>query len=223
METFVNPLPGMSIFKILGFDFPAHRDYHAKDCPPNLNPPRGGPEAPGVEDIYGRLGYPPREQGFPLIREALPGPEDPGISPFHDQIVDMGREWLIFHTGRLSGSFVQYLVQSNHKSRIKMHAHPLDNDNPTVLLFDLEIPLVASESKLPNTWFWLDPNTRSELLCTAKADIRKDWNGMVPGIYKLVVNWEFWDYKDAQKKVRMPMSGFCSAISFEICIANTPL
>lgn len=212
MDTFVNPLPGMSIFKILGFDFPAHRDYHATGCPSNLNPPKGGPEAPGVEDIYGPLGYPRREQGFPLMREAVPEAEDPR---YHDQIVDKDREWLIFHTGRLSGSFVQYLIQSNHKSKIKIHAHPLDNDNPTVLLFELEIPLVPG-ANAPNTWFWLNPDTRSELLCTIRTAIPKDWNGMVPGIYKLVVNWEFWDYKDAQTKVRMPMSGFCSAISFEL-------
>jgi len=220
MDTFVNPLPGMSIFKILGFDFPAHPDYHAKDCPPNLNPPRGGPEAPGVEDIYGRLGYPRREQGFPLIREAVPEGEDPKIEPCHDQIVDKDREWLIFHTARLSGSFVEYIVQSNHKSRIKIHAHPLDSDNPTVQLYDREITLEATAGQAPNTWFWLHTN---ELLCTVRAAIPKDWNGMVPGIYRLVVNWEFWKYKDTKTKVRMPMSGFCSAISFELTPGTSDL
>jgi len=210
-RTFVNPLPGIKIHKILGFDFPAHPYYHAIDCPSNLN----SAIEPEKHDVYGRLGYPPREQGFPLMRENIIEPITTKLLPYHDQIVDRDREANIFHTGRLSGSFVQYIVQPNHKSRVKMHIRPLDHDGPVVTLYDLEVPLVAG-GNIADTWFWLDSNTRNELIYTANAVISKGWHGMKPGIYKLIVHWEFWDYKDQKNKTRMPMSGFCDAISFEL-------
>lgn len=216
MSTFVNPLPGTPIFKWIGFDFPADTRYRAKGCLPNLNPKKG-PEAPMVEDVYGRLGYPPMEQGFPIMREhPYPEEEDPKLWPFHDQIIDRDREACIWHTGRLSGSFAKYIVQSDHKSLIKMHANPIDHSGPIVPLYNEEKELVP-QTPLPDQWFWLDPKTESELLYTARAIIGKDtYRKMEPGIYTLVVNWEFLDYKKGGPPATMPMSGFCDEITFKL-------
>jgi len=216
MKTFVNPLPGTPIFKWLSFDFPADRRYHAPVCClPNLNPGQG-PEAPGHEDIYGKLGFPPKEQGFPIMREyPYPEEEDPRIWPLHDQILDRDRGACICHTGRLSGSFVKYIVQSDHKSRVKIQAKPLDHVGPIEVLYNEERELVP-QSPACDVWFWLEPKTESELLYSARALITTWPRTMIPGLYELIVHWEFWDYKKRGKPDRMPISGFCTELSFEL-------
>lgn len=223
MHTFVNPVPGIPIWKWLCFDYPV--DYRTPQCLPNLQP-KFGPEVPAIEDIYGKIGVPAKSQGFPIMREyPYPEQEDPNIQPMHDQIIDIDRAAVIDHTGRLSGSFVRYLVQDNHKSLVKMYVDPLTNGGNPMLLWDSGyVPLVPG-SKAPNRWYWNDPNTRQELIFTAHAQIEKSrWQtlNLKPGIYKLIINWEFWDFKQNSKE-RMPMSGFCEALTFELSDATANL
>jgi len=80
-------------------------------------------------------------------------------------------------------------------------------------------------TKGPNVWYWENPATRKELIFTAHAVIlRNRWRelGMKPGIYKLVINWEFWDIEGGRKE-RMPISGFDESMSFELSDATVDL
>ncbi len=216
MHTFVNPLPGIPVFKWLCFDYPL--GYRTRKCLPNIDL-KYSSDKPVVEEIYGQLGVPARAQGHPCMREyPFPEAEDPYIRPYHDQIVDVDRATVFDHTGRLSGSFARYLVQANHKTIVRMHVVPLTDSGEPAEIWNSGYVDLMPQAEGPNVWYWHDSNTRKELIFTAHAIVEPGkWAGLNldPGIYKLVINWEFWDFKGNQKE-RMPISGFSDAISFEL-------
>lgn len=210
-SSFVNPLPDLSISKYFLFDFPA--DYRAKGALPNINI-----EPPAVEEIYGRLGTPPKEQGHPCFRELPPEAEDPKgpLNKYHDQIVDIGNQVRIDHTARLSGTFVRYLACGNFKSRVRMSAHPLTSNGGVVELRPPITSALTPGTNAPNGWFWVDAEARNELLFTAQATFLPEQVGLRAGnLYKLIVRWEFWDYNTSPAE-RMPISGFDEALAFEV-------
>lgn len=223
MNTFVNPVPGIPIVKWLCFDYPVN--YRTRNCLPNLEA-RFGPEKPAIEDVYGQLGVPAKSQGFPSMREyPYPELEDPNLTPMQDQILDLDRDAVIDHTGRLSGSFVKYLVQDNHKSLVKMHVTSLTGGGNPILIWESGLVALVPVAQAPNVWYWKDPATRAEMVFTAQAHIEKSrWRALnlKPGIYKLIVNWEFWDFKNNGKE-RMPISGFCEALTFELSAGTVDL
>lgn len=226
METFVNPIPGLRLCKAFSFDFPLGTrwdEYRTPDCKKNvdLNQPMGPgqtptSEVPAQEGVYGRLGNPLRNQGFPCIAEyPYPEAEDPYSL---DQIVDIDRSATFDHTGRLSGSFVKYLIQRNHISIVKMTIVPLtQNGGPKLLWQSGEVSLVPM-AEAPNVWYWENAATREELIFTAHAIIDPSrWKslGVEPGIYNLVINWEFWAL-NGNTRERMPISGFDESMTFEV-------
>ena len=228
-EVFVNPLPNLRVDRFFCFDFPADPNFGPQGptvpgatityaarlgvgtCSPNINI-----EAPGIEQMYGLLGVPGREQGHPMMRELTPEVEDPGVAPHQDQVLDIDRAILIEHTGRLSGSFAKFLSNSNFRSIIKTYAHPTIGSGGTVTLGSITIPLNA-QPNVPNVWFRKDVTTREELLCTRRLVIS---NPAQVGLqrettYKLVSKWEFWDYGVTPIE-RMPISGFDEGVGFEV-------
>jgi hypothetical protein len=215
-DQFVNPSPNTPLKHVLAFDFPAHKDlYRAKNCLANINI-----DAPAIEQMYGLLGTPGREQGHPCIREFALGEqvpveaEDPNVFPYQDQVVDIERGIEINFTGRLSGSFAKYLANDKFYSRVRMFAHPLApaEGNP-VEIYDKTVSLdPAAEG--PNVWFWLGP-AKLELLYTAHARINAVSYLKSEQIYKLIAKWEFYE-KDGKKLNRMPISGFDEAVTFEV-------
>jgi len=227
MDTFVNPIPGLKLEKMFAFDFPLGQkasDYRTPGCNRNLDltMPVGlgeipTSEVPTQEGIYGKLGNPKRNQGFPSIVEwPTPEAEDPDSQ---DQIVDIDREACFDHTGRLSGSFVKYLIQSNHISIIKMTVLPLTyGSGSPVLLWESGNVALVPQPAGPNVWYWEDATKRNELIFTAHAVINPQrWRSLnlKPGIYKLIINWEFWSVEGTRRE-RMPISGFDESISFEL-------
>jgi hypothetical protein len=204
-DQFVNPSPKMSVSHFLSFDFPVYKnEYVAKKCLPNINI-----DAPAIEQLYGKLGYPKQEQGHPCIREyPLAGQpvveaEDPNVAPFQDQVLDIERGIQINHTGRLSGTFARYLACDRFYSRVRIFAHPLapSEGNP-VVLYDKTVSL-EPQANAANVWFWKDA-TRSELLYTAHADVYTKKLLKQEQIYKLIVKWEFYE-KNGKYQGRMPI------------------
>lgn len=233
MDTFVNPVPGISLRKWLGFDFPLAttvNEYLTVGCKKNIDlvgaPLKPTSEVPAHESIYGRFGNPLRYQGFPSMGEVNPEQEDPYG---HDQIIDIDRAAYIDHTARLSGSFVKSFASiPGYVSIVKMHIVALTNGtgNP-VQIFQLgPTPLAPVAGKPANQWYWEDPATQQELICTAHNVLNPgDWRqrNLVPGIYNLIINWEFWDRSDPANPKRLPISGFDEAVSFELSAATINL
>ncbi|MBN2093687.1 hypothetical protein JW964_28965 [candidate division KSB1 bacterium] len=213
MDTFVNPLPGMTIDKWLGFDYPV--GIWTRKCHGNINLLHSR-EKPTTGALFDKLGYPRRDQGYPCMYEFWPEDEDPWR---HDQIVDIDRKACFDHTGRLSGSFVKILTHfPNHVSRVTMHAVPLTNGGGGISLFDTGLISLTPGSNGPNQWYWYNAQTEQELIFTAHAEIDvKDWTakGMTPGIYNLIIKWEFWD-RSSQNAKRLPISGFDESMTFEL-------
>ncbi len=222
MESFVNPIGSIPVWGFLRFDFPTK--IKTPGCLSNIDIAQSSFFAdtggePMHEEVYGGAakGSPQREQGFPCIYEQPEGKiewEDPGKGFFaaHDQIVDQDHPVCVDHTARLSGSFVKYLIQNNHKSIVKIIAVPLTHSGDPIVLDQKTVPLVAN-AKAANQWYWLDPAKKNELIYTAHcaASMSAD-----PGIYRLIVKWEFWSFENGIKQDRLPMSGFSSDMTFEL-------
>jgi len=213
---FVNPLPGLKAAHLLQFDFPA--DYYAPGTLPNINI-----EAPGVEQMYGKLGTPVKEQGHPLLREQTPAEEeDPNVRPYQDQVVDIDRNVIIYHTARLSGSFARFLANSNYQSVVRLDAHPITAGGGLVRLTGVTGIVSSLQPQAParNVWYWQNPSTRSELLYTAAIEFNPRRVGLqAENVYKLIARWEFYD-RSITPAERMPISGFDETVAFEI-IAQT--
>ena len=216
-EVFVNPLPGVQIQKYLSFDFPTlpltngRNLYEGQDFMGNITL-----EDPAIVELYSLLGTPGRQQGHPKIREVDPEAEDPNDPERfrdHDQVLDYDRRIRINHTGRLSGSFVKYIADCGYCSKIKLIATDVtDNNVPSKTLAEQVNDLTPMPQGL-NQWFWLDANTRQELVFNLDVQIAAQDYFEREHVYKLVVKWEFWS-KDGRE--RLPISGFDEAISFEI-------
>jgi hypothetical protein len=212
---FVNPLPNLKASHLLQFDYPADKakpkDYVAPNLTPNLNI-----EAFGIEQMYGSLGTPGKEQGHPCLYEVLPvEAEDPNVAPYQDQIIDIDRKAIICHTGRLSGSFVRFLACDHIRSIVRVVAHPLTNNNGVVQIATLTSSL---EPKAPaaNVWFWKNAATRDELLYTAYVQFDPRQAGLRPeNVYRLILRWEFVDTGITPNE-RLPISGFDETVSFEV-------
>jgi hypothetical protein len=230
MDTFVNPLPRLYLWKWLSFDYPLATkwsEYNTPNCRKNIDlyQPMGAGETPSSEvptqeGVYGKLGSPQRNQGFPCMYEhPFNEPGDP--YPL-DQIIDRDREAAFDHTGRLSGSFVKYLIQPNHKSIVKMTAVPLTHPGDPIPLWNSGLISIVPQTPNPNVWYWEDPAKQNELIFTAHAVLNRqdqDPSGMPSGIYNLIVNWEFWAI-NGDKKERMPISGFDESMTFEMSEAK---
>jgi hypothetical protein len=212
---FVNPLPNLKASHLLQFDYPADKakpeDYVAPKLTPNINI-----EALGIEQMYGLLGTPSKEQGHPCLYEVFPGEaEDPTVAPYQDQIIDIDREAIICHTGRLSGSFVRFLACDHIKSIVKVVAQPLTSNGNVVQIATLNSTL---EPKAPaaNVWFWKNPATRDELLYTAFVKFDPCKVGLLAeNVYRLILRWEFVD-TGIKPNERLPISGFDETVSFEV-------
>lgn len=214
MDTFVNPLPGMTIKKWFSFDFPT--GITTRGCHANVDLRSG--EQPAQEAVYGRLGMPQRDQGYPCMYEVHPEAEDPWR---HDQIIDIDRPAAFDHTARLSGSFVKILTHSpNLISIVKMTAVPLTSSSITPIDLYRTGPIALNPtSNAPNQWYWLNSKSEQELVFTAHAVLREqDWvsKKAEPGIYNLVIKWEFWDTSNQARMERLPISGFDESMTFEL-------
>lgn len=217
LHSFVNPLPDLRVRHLLQFDYPA--DYHARGCLPNINI-----EAPGAEAMYGPLGTPPKQQGHPCIRERFPEAEDPRIRPYQDQVLDIDRPIQINHTGRLSGSFVRYIAHDPYFSIVKVYVDPVAPAGGPPILLNENRERLTPQTNAANVWYWNNPASRNELMCTAHIVIPNPRAaGLRPEqVYKLVCKWEFWDYS-GQARERMPISGFDEAVGFEVIQATENL
>ncbi len=209
---FVNPAPDLKAEDLVQFDFPA--DYCATGMLPNINI-----APPGIEQIYGTLGTPPKEQGHPIVKEATPEAEDPNVTPYQDQIIDIDRNARIYHTGRLSGSLARFLESGNFESRVKIAAMRLTDASEYVTIDTIVRPLTAV-TEAENVWFYRDPSTRAELLFTAYVEFDPSTKGLLAGnLYKLTFRWEFWDVRVTPNQ-RMPISGFDETVTIEVCEAT---
>ncbi len=217
-KQFVNPAPNMSAQKVLFFDFPcANRGegiatkplatgsgaYSAVGCYGNVNL-----RAPVSEALYGMLGSPPLEQGHPFIKEqdvaeqedpTVAGPAAPnaGAAVYHDQIVDIDRDIIICHTGRLSGTMIPLLASKPHFSQVIVsvveESLVVPATQSIVLINDTEWLEPVAEQK--NKWFWKAGTTTNELLYTAHRRFNPRAYGLQEGkVYNLTCQWKFWRY-----------------------------
>jgi hypothetical protein len=126
----------------------------------------------------------------------------------------------------LSGSFVKsFAYIPGYVSIVKMHVVGLTNgDGTPVQIYQLgPMALTPSPVKVANQWYWEDAAKEQELICTAHCVLNpSDWKRLKlePGIYNLVINWEFWDKSNPEKPKRLPISGFDEAVSFELSAAT---
>src|SRR5262245_36480967 len=213
---FVNPLPGLKASHLLQFDFPS--DYRAPDTYPNINI-----EAPGIEQMYGKLGTPAKEQGHPSLCEQSPvEAEDPNTYPFQDQVVDIDRCVVVHHTARLSGSFARFLASENYQSIVRLDAQPITSGGALIRLTGATgiVATLRPQTPAKNVWFWQNPTTREELIFTANIEFNPRRVGLqAENVYKLIARWEFYD-RSITPAERMPISGFDETVAFEV-IART--
>ena len=253
-EQFVNPVPTQRITKYLSFDFP---------CDPvaggiGVEPPPGGqgsgsyvaftnnPKAygnvnlntPGIEQLYGPLGNPPRQQGHPFVRENPPEPGDPPPFPVgnvtHDQIVDIDHGFIIDHTARLSGSFVEFLASEPFYSVITVRVHDLTAGGFFALGSSPFRNWLTPSPEEINVWYWRFPDVQRELLQTRQIEIDDPAAAgfKEEHLYKLVFRWAFYKYTgplpypalpplpaggDAR---RLEISGFDESMNFQVVRAT---
>jgi len=214
---FVNPMPNALLTSYISFDFPC---CGANDPPGSYTAslPNYNIHTPGIEQMYGPLGNPPKEQGHPRICEhPAPQPSDPGGQ---DQVLDITRQFVVEHTARLSGDGLNTFINPFYRSLVKMYAHPLTTlttgDTAILLSSSLtEVPL-PPQPRAVNVWFWHNGVGSGEMLHTAQAIINPSAANLIAEVtYKLIVKWEFWDYTLGTRH-RMIMSGFDDEISFEV-------
>lgn len=230
-EQFVNPSPLLHVRHYIAFDFPVlpgnaisiPSDYTAAGTLANINL-----QATAMEQVYGLLGTPPREQGHPLIKENPGEFEDP--SPV-DQVLDIDQGMAVYHTGRLSGSLVPFLACDQFCSKVVVTAlavapHHIHENS---IQMNTIVRTLEPNPSAPNVWFWRnnDPNTK-ELLFTATTELSAQRAQQIgfrrEQVYKLVFQWQFWQC-DKQRNLtkRMPISGFDESIAFEVISATEPL
>lgn len=209
---FVNPVPGLHAKHYLQFDFPVHgHEYAAQHTRPNIDL-----LAPAIEQLYGKLGTPEREQGNPFMAEYRPEIEDPRVYPYQDQIVDIDREVTIYHTGRLSGSFVPFIANNQFESTVRIDA--IQNQSATTVSIDTIAQGLTPGANQRNTWFWLNnPNKYApELIFTACTKFCPQEKGLIAGeLYKLNIRWEF-RYLGYKKPIRTGISGFDETVAFQV-------
>jgi hypothetical protein len=259
-EQFVNPSPKLGISGFLFFDFPCEEKsegvaqvgvetYSAAGTFGNVNL-----TTPGIEQPYGKLGNPPRDQGHPFIKEyaassgAVEEAEDSNYVAMegiihHDLVIDIDRGIQINHTGRLSGSFVEFVASKPYMSEVKVSAvsvTPSESGSASIQLATF-INWLEPQKNAPNVWFWKDdPCLTRELLFTAHLRI-DDLTQISAGVgfkpeavYKLVFQWMFWKFtgpppysdeppEDRELLMRAPISGFDEAIVFEVKSASRDL
>jgi len=207
---FVNPLPKLTADHLLQFDFPCDKKdpYCAPGTFQNIDL-----TAPGIEQLYGLLGTPKKEQGHPLICEEAPVEQEDPYS--QDQIIDIDRKAIICHSGRLSGNMVRFLACDHVKSTVKIVAQPQTTNGPVVSIDQRTVSLVP-QAGAPNVWFWKDANKRDELLYTAYVEFDPKAKGLeAENVYKLILRWEFYDH-GGKCKERLPISGFDETVAFEV-------
>lgn len=211
---FVNPLPDLRARHLLMFDFPA--DYRTLGVLPNINI-----AAPGIEQMYGLLGTPAKQQGHPVIKERPIEDEDPRTPPYQDQIIDIDQRAAIYHTGRLSGVLAKFLAQDRYESRIRFDALPLTIAGAPIPIRTINASLAAQPESV-NVWYFRDA-TQQELMFHARVFFNPASVGLTAGnLYKLTVRWEFWD-KNSTPNLRMPISGFDETVAFEVSEATINL
>lgn len=250
---FVNPAPNQRVERYFSFDFPCAGIGEEVEQPPasaglqgycpyvNTAPPAYGNvnlRATATEALFGKIGYPKKEQGHPFIREKYPESEDPdefgGVGL--DQTVDIDRGFFVDHTGRLSGSFIELLASKPHFSVVEVSAAASGAaDIPLARLINWLEP----ESEDANVWYWRVPDARNELLYTAHVVIEDPTNIIVDGnagklisetVYHLTFKWKFYKWigngaapdtppdprKNPKAAQRLGISGFDEAMRFEV-------
>jgi hypothetical protein len=251
-QQFVNPAPSMTAQKVLFFDFPCVSAGHGVEQPPAAVGSGGycayttesvktcgnvNLRAPGIEQLYGLLGSPPREQGHPFIKELDPlQPADPTQGIFHDQSLDIDRGFQTDHTGRLSGDFVELLASKPFFSSVVVYATCVSPVEPTTSSIQLNrfMNWLEPRPEAPNVWYWRTAGN-NELLFTAHSVINDPSNingaSLQPEAnYKLIYQWKFWKYigslpypetppdpvANRDQCERMGISGFDEAMAFEV-------
>ena len=251
-EQFVNPLPSMQVSGLISFDFPCidppTGSIYVEQPSPAVNSntyvafssnnkPFGNVNLrrPAIEELYGLLGNPPRQQGHPFMKEWDPlEPEDPTAGVHHDQILDIDRGFQINFTGRLSGSFIQWMVGRPAFSTIEVSAVAMT----PVAAFTPSISLVRHsnwldpQAEAPNVWYWRMGVQDKELMFTSHVRDQANRFFQAETMYKLVYQWKFWKYTGAAPYpanppaapgagvARLGVSGFDEAISFEVSSAT---
>jgi hypothetical protein len=205
----LNPVGPMGITKFGSFDFPL--GLQADTCKGNVDP---GPHLPLIEEWYGKMGTPPRQQGWPCIMEHQPGVEDPGVAPWIDLLIHDKKRALIFNTGRLSGDMALELADDTHNSVVTVHAVPYKTGN-AVPLYNKSVTLQPQPTKAPDVWFW---HSETELIYTLMVDFVPEAKKLAVGeVYKLLVEWEFYHTIPANGKKHLePFAGFDDSITFKI-------
>ena len=250
-EQFVNPSPNLRVTDWLFFDFPCEGtppvdSKSTYKAPGSYIGPNVNLTPPAIEQIYGQLGSPKKEQGHPFIREYWgPEPEDPkekGLVGGVDQVLDIDRGIRTNHTARLSGGFVRFIAGKPFFSSVKVSAVAVASVTAATASINLGTVTVwlTPNTPGPNVWFWHENDSATnELLFTRDVIIRPPLGQYEspPGVgftaesvYKLVYQWKFWRYagpvapatppsnpeSDPKNCERMPMSGFDESIAFEV-------
>lgn len=197
----------LNVNKIGMFDFPC--GIQTKDCLGNVDP-----GTPLMEELYGKLGSPGREQGLPVIKETSPEPEDPKMKPYIDAILDINHPISIFHTGRLSGSMVIELADNTHFSKVKVHAVPYKHGD-AVRIFEEEKTL-EPKPQTANEWYWLSENELVYTLSTTFRPTARETKLEVGEVYRLLIEWEFSHLVAGRGRHNEPFSGFDDSISFKV-------
>ena len=209
----IMPITQVGVNLMGAFDFPRPQQPATPARPLLVHPPNTHSNVPSGYDAHtaterwyapAGFGTPQRRQGWAAVYESgAPEPEDvddPTIPPYTlnsrpDLMIDFDYEICIDHTGRFSGLMVQLIDDGNHEFRIQAWAHPLNQPNPAPILLNPATPwtVINGQGNPPaaNTWYYFQAN---ELVYTLPlvvppANLLAEMN--LPGIYRLVIDWEF--------------------------------
>lgn len=200
----------------LCFDYP--QDVCAIDTKPNPDP--GSYNQPDIYQWSTALwGDPPYKQGSPALYEKTPEPGQ-DLNIVVDLIMDQGSddEFILFHTARLSGTFLKNLYDDT-TCTIRVDMVPkIDADGAVFMQEQTNLILSDVDSSGPNMWGWLkDKNgEKTDYVCT----FRTDWkaNDFVPDeIYSVIIRWRF-DHvpHNGTASTREPWGGFEDALHFMV-------
>jgi hypothetical protein len=196
------------------FDFPL--GVYAPNGQPNLDP--STTQLDIVQWSLADHGTPLRFQGSPLVIEDPPDASNLPIDLIMDTKADGIGLFHLYHTARLSGTFVDTLILARAKCKISVDIMPTiyaTSKRPDIPVQELYLqPVLVSDI---NMWGWTGPTVgEGDYICTLHNGLSANNDLTAEEIYRVVIRWSFWlpDLNGNDK--RQAYGGFEDALHFSV-------
>jgi hypothetical protein len=197
------------------FDFPV--DVFAPNGRANLDP--RNTQLDIVQWSLKKHGTPLRYQGSPLVIEEPPDISNLPIDLIMDQKANGIGLFHLYHTARLSGTFVNTLILAGAKCKINVDMLPTIDHSATKP--DIEIPDSVLAPVLVNDinmWGWTGPKVgEGEYIYTLHCPLHANQDFKGEEIYRVVIRWSFWlPDLNGGDDIRQPYGGYEDALHFSV-------